>query len=158
MSPRSPTKREKQFISVQQEWSTAFKMSLEKAMTELTERLHQEYLSDRQRMEKEIQNEYRRREEETKSIVFKEMEGELDRRIKELQAQHVLDLNQTKRKQWCRVCGNLSSYPCCWNVSYCSKECQHRNWREHRPSCRRKKEEQENRVKQEGSPEEATAD
>ena len=40
-----------------------------------------------------------------------------------------------KRKQWCAHCGNEAFYPCCWNTSYCTLECQKTHWFTHKYQC-----------------------
>ena len=43
----------------------------------------------------------------------------------------------TKKKQWCANCGNEAFYPCCWNTSYCTLECQKAHWCTHKFHCMR---------------------
>ena len=44
---------------------------------------------------------------------------------------------ETKRKQWCCNCWQEAYYPCCWNTSYCSRQCQVIHWQQHRLHCNR---------------------
>lgn len=46
-------------------------------------------------------------------------------------------VRETKRKQWCCNCEQEASYPCCWNTSYCSRQCQVIHWQQHRLQCSR---------------------
>jgi len=41
---------------------------------------------------------------------------------------HRLEIEQIKRKQWCMNCLKEAVYYCCWNSSYCSRECQQIHW------------------------------
>lgn len=42
-----------------------------------------------------------------------------------------------KKKQWCANCHAEAFYPCCWNTSYCTLECQKAHWCSHRFHCLR---------------------
>lgn len=42
-----------------------------------------------------------------------------------------------KKKQWCANCHAEAFYPCCWNTSYCTLECQKAHWCTHRFHCLR---------------------
>ena len=42
-----------------------------------------------------------------------------------------------KKKQWCANCRAEAFYPCCWNTSYCTLECQKTHWCTHRFHCMR---------------------
>lgn len=46
-------------------------------------------------------------------------------------------VSSTKRKQWCSYCSNEAFYPCCWNTSYCTVDCQKADWCSHRFHCMR---------------------
>jgi len=39
----------------------------------------------------------------------------------------------------CWQCEARAIYYCCWNTAYCSVECQHAHWSQHKKYCRRKK-------------------
>ena len=43
----------------------------------------------------------------------------------------------SKKKQWCAHCRQEAFYPCCWNTSYCTPECQKAHWCTHRFHCMR---------------------
>lgn len=42
-----------------------------------------------------------------------------------------------KKKRWCANCRAEAFYPCCWNTSYCTLECQKAHWCTHRFHCMR---------------------
>ena len=46
-------------------------------------------------------------------------------------------VNLAKKKQWCAHCRAEAFYPCCWNTSYCTLECQKTHWCTHRFHCMR---------------------
>ncbi|XP_068755402.1 zinc finger MYND domain-containing protein 11-like [Montipora capricornis] len=46
-------------------------------------------------------------------------------------------VNLAKKKQWCASCRAEAFYPCCWNTSYCTLECQKTHWCTHRFHCMR---------------------
>lgn len=46
-------------------------------------------------------------------------------------------VNLSKKKQWCAHCKQEAFYPCCWNTSYCTPECQKAHWCTHRFHCMR---------------------
>lgn len=46
-------------------------------------------------------------------------------------------VNSSKKKQWCAHCKQEAFYPCCWNTSYCTPECQKAHWCTHRFHCMR---------------------
>ena len=46
-------------------------------------------------------------------------------------------VNLAKKKQWCANCRAEAFYPCCWNTSYCTLECQKTHWCTHRFHCMR---------------------
>ena len=42
---------------------------------------------------------------------------------------------QTKKKQWCAMCGKEAIFYCCWNTSYCDYPCQQAHWPQHMATC-----------------------
>ena len=42
---------------------------------------------------------------------------------------------QTKKKQWCAMCGKEAIFYCCWNTSYCDYPCQQAHWPAHMSTC-----------------------
>lgn len=64
----------------------------------------------------------------------------MQKNIDKMTKQHILQISETKRKQWCRYCEQSAIYHCCWNTAYCSTTCQQHHWQtEHKKFCRRKK-------------------
>lgn len=57
---------------------------------------------------------------------------------KEQEEKSVQDaVNVAKKKQWCSNCRAEAFYPCCWNTSYCTLDCQKTHWDTHRFHCMR---------------------
>ena len=46
-------------------------------------------------------------------------------------------VEKTKSQQWCRYCWKEAEFYCCWNTSYCSEDCQEKDWKKHFPSCKK---------------------
>ena len=71
----------------------------------------------------------------------KAMNRERESMITELKREHERVLRNSvrgaKRRQWCCNCEEEASYPCCWNTSYCSRQCQLMHWQQHRLHCSR---------------------
>ena len=69
------------------------------------------------------------------------IERDMESRMAEVKRQQkvalVESVRETKRKQWCCNCEQEASYPCCWNTSYCSRQCQVVHWQQHRHQCSR---------------------
>ncbi|XP_014218131.1 protein kinase C-binding protein 1 [Copidosoma floridanum] len=47
-------------------------------------------------------------------------------------------VEETKRKQWCVVCGREAMFFCCWNTAYCDYPCQQKHWSAHVNNCAQK--------------------
>lgn len=47
-------------------------------------------------------------------------------------------IEETKRKQWCVVCGREAMFYCCWNTAYCDYPCQQNHWNTHSHTCTQK--------------------
>ncbi|XP_063708276.1 zinc finger MYND domain-containing protein 11 [Culicoides brevitarsis] len=73
----------------------------------------------------------------SKEMMKKELES-YQKKISKLKEKHEEEIRETKNKQWCKTCFESANYFCCWNTSYCSKECQRRDWELHRRTCKRK--------------------
>lgn len=58
----------------------------------------------------------------------------------DLKEKYQRDIANAKRNEWCYVCSNKSKYYCCWNTTYCSKNCQVSDWyQRHMKYCERRK-------------------
>lgn len=99
--------------------------------------------SDEEKMHEEEEarmKESRRRHESDLQKIREASRLERDKMVSEMkQEQEVLIENicETKRKQWCCNCWQEAFYPCCWNTSYCSRQCQVIHWQQHRLQCSR---------------------
>ncbi|KAJ8669342.1 hypothetical protein QAD02_000601 [Eretmocerus hayati] len=55
-------------------------------------------------------------------------------------------IEETKRKQWCVVCGREAMFYCCWNTAYCNYPCQQKHWSAHADTCAQKNQQQHQTV------------
>ncbi|PSN52379.1 hypothetical protein C0J52_06722 [Blattella germanica] len=66
-------------------------------------------------------------------------ENELKRREAEVHAKRDIQeqriVGETKKKQWCTLCGKEALFYCCWNTSYCDYPCQQEHWPSHMGTC-----------------------
>lgn len=79
--------------------------------------------------------------EEVKAVAMEVIAKEIEawqQRIRDLNETHLTQLKQVKMQQWCINCQNEAYYYCCWNTSYCSKQCQMSHWiQDHKQNCKR---------------------
>lgn len=57
---------------------------------------------------------------------------------REAEADKLRSIEETKRKQWCVVCGREAMFYCCWNTAYCDYPCQQKHWASHISTCGQK--------------------
>ncbi|XP_016837561.1 protein kinase C-binding protein 1 isoform X2 [Nasonia vitripennis] len=57
---------------------------------------------------------------------------------REAEADKLHSIEETKRKQWCVVCGREAMFYCCWNTAYCDYPCQQKHWASHITTCGQK--------------------
>lgn len=53
-------------------------------------------------------------------------------KLRSLVKEYTSRLSEVKQKQWCKSCEHESILHCCWNTSYCSRECQEKDWPTHK--------------------------
>lgn len=53
-------------------------------------------------------------------------------KLRSLVKEYTARLSEVKQKQWCKSCEHESILHCCWNTSYCSRECQEKDWPTHK--------------------------
>uniref|UniRef100_A0A1I7UJW0 MYND-type domain-containing protein n=1 Tax=Caenorhabditis tropicalis TaxID=1561998 RepID=A0A1I7UJW0_9PELO len=124
---------------LQKHWINEYHNSREKALVELTERLHQEFLSDQQKIRTELLQQFKEELEQTRNDLDVKYRDQLKNENSKLTEKHRRELSDIKKKQWCCQCENEAIYHCCWNTAYCSVECQQNHWQLHRKTCRRRK-------------------
>ncbi|CAI2349060.1 unnamed protein product [Caenorhabditis sp. 36 PRJEB53466] len=126
-------------VDLQRIWLTEYHNSREKALVELTEKLHQEFLADQQKIRAELLGQFKDELEQTRTDLEMKYRENLKQESAKLVEKHKRELAASKKKQWCWSCENEAIYHCCWNTAYCSVECQQGHWQTHRKFCRRKK-------------------
>ncbi|CAI2349059.1 unnamed protein product [Caenorhabditis sp. 36 PRJEB53466] len=124
---------------LQKHWLTDYHNSREKSLVELTEKLHQEFLADQQKIRSELLQQFKEELEQTRSDLELKYREQLKLEGTKMTEKHRRELSDSKKKQWCCQCENEAIYHCCWNTAYCSVECQQNHWQNHRRTCRRKK-------------------
>uniref|UniRef100_A0AC35GMI2 MYND-type domain-containing protein n=1 Tax=Panagrolaimus sp. PS1159 TaxID=55785 RepID=A0AC35GMI2_9BILA len=127
------------FIDLQKHWLSELQCSREKILVEMTEKLHQEFLSDQQKIRTELLTEFKQELDDVRSSLEERYREMINADVAQMEATHRRELSGIKKKQWCWHCENEAVYFCCWNTSYCSQQCQHDHWRTHRKYCRRRK-------------------
>uniref|UniRef100_A0AC34QPF1 MYND-type domain-containing protein n=1 Tax=Panagrolaimus sp. JU765 TaxID=591449 RepID=A0AC34QPF1_9BILA len=126
-------------VELQKQWMTELQYSREKVLVEMTEKLHQEFLSDQQKIRTELLTEFKQELDEVRANLEEQYRDTCAAEIAQLEAIHRQNLSNVKKKQWCYNCEEEAVYFCCWNTSYCSQRCQHEHWRNHRKFCRRRR-------------------
>ncbi|PIC40850.1 hypothetical protein B9Z55_008458 [Caenorhabditis nigoni] len=125
--------------NLQKHWMTQYEENQEKVLVEITEKLHQEFLNDLQKIRSELLQEFKEELETMRTELDTKYREDLKIEGAKLLEKHRRDLSEAKKKQWCCECENEAIYHCCWNTAYCSVECQQGHWGTHRRTCRRRK-------------------
>ncbi|XP_067934459.1 MYND-type zinc finger-containing chromatin reader ZMYND8-like isoform X2 [Watersipora subatra] len=72
---------------------------------------------------------------EMRKSIELEKERALWRLRKQLEHKFKKIIEETKKKQWCAMCGKEAIFYCCWNTSYCDYPCQQKHWPNHLKTC-----------------------
>ncbi|CAD6195962.1 unnamed protein product [Caenorhabditis auriculariae] len=126
-------------VDLQRQWVTDYQHSREKVLVEVTEKLHQEFLADQQKIRTELLSQFKEELDQTRTELETKYRESLKMEMNKMAEKYKRDLAAAKKKQWCWQCENEAIYHCCWNTAYCSVECQQGHWQTHRKFCRRKK-------------------
>ncbi|VDN59544.1 unnamed protein product [Dracunculus medinensis] len=126
-------------MDLQRHWLTDYQQSREKLLVEMTERLHQEFLSDQQKIRTELLTQFKDELDATRTELEEKYRESLKNELAKAAEKHRKEISSCKKKQWCWQCEAEAIYHCCWNTAYCSVECQQNHWSTHRKYCRRKK-------------------
>ncbi|RCN47772.1 MYND finger [Ancylostoma caninum] len=135
-------------MDLQRHWLTDYQQSREKLLVEMTEKLHQEFLSDQQKIRTELLTQFKDELDTTRAELEDKYRESLKIEIAKLADKHKRELTAAKKKQWCWQCESEAIYHCCWNTAYCSVECQQGHWATHKKFCRRKKGQQQGQSSQ----------
>lgn len=101
--------------------------------------MHQEFLSDQQKIRTELLTEFKQELDDVRTSLEERYRERINEEMLQMEATHRREISAIKKKQWCWHCEEEAVYFCCWNTSYCSQKCQHDHWRTHRKYCRRRK-------------------
>ncbi|XP_058448588.1 zinc finger MYND domain-containing protein 11 [Malaya genurostris] len=73
--------------------------------------------------------------EKVKYLAVNALQEDINRwqqKIRILVSEYNSRIAEVKHKQWCNSCELESILHCCWNTSYCSRDCQERDWPDHK--------------------------
>ncbi|KAE9555797.1 hypothetical protein FO519_001011 [Halicephalobus sp. NKZ332] len=129
----------KPLIDLQRHWLTEYSKSREKLLCELTENLHNNYISDQNKIRAELLTQFKDELESTRKDLVKKFDEQMQQDLARLRERFKREISNAKKKQWCWQCESEAIYHCCWNTAYCSVECQQSHWASHRKFCRRNK-------------------
>ncbi|KAK0406769.1 hypothetical protein QR680_018792 [Steinernema hermaphroditum] len=107
--------------------------SLSAAASKLFEEFKQELIDDDKRLREELDIELK----EKRQMTINFYRAQVDDHLSKLQEKYDAVIADVKKYQWCCQCGKKARLNCCYNCSYCSTECQSKNWAIHRIYCRR---------------------
>ncbi|XP_055606702.1 zinc finger MYND domain-containing protein 11 [Uranotaenia lowii] len=75
--------------------------------------------------------------EKIKQLAVDALQEDINRwqqKIRTLIAEYNSRITEVKHKQWCKSCEHEAILHCCWNTSYCSRDCQEKDWPDHKRS------------------------
>lgn len=73
--------------------------------------------------------------ETVKRLAVNALQEDIDRWQKKIRSvinEYTLRIEAIKRKRWCNTCDLEAILHCCFNVSYCSRTCQEKDWQDHK--------------------------
>ncbi|XP_062556332.1 zinc finger MYND domain-containing protein 11 isoform X1 [Armigeres subalbatus] len=73
--------------------------------------------------------------EKIKQLAADALQEDINRwqqKLRSLVKEYTSRLSEVKQKQWCKSCEHESILHCCWNTSYCSRDCQEKDWPTHK--------------------------
>ncbi|EFO99457.1 hypothetical protein GCK72_025739 [Caenorhabditis remanei] len=132
-------KMRRMIVDLQRHWLTDYHQSREKALVDLTEKLHEEFRIDQEKCKQDLMDQFKVELAATKAELEQKHDESLQQEINRLIEKQGKELAAAKKKQWCWQCDKEAMYHCCWNTAYCSVPCQQGHWTQHRKFCRRKK-------------------
>ncbi|KAH7680083.1 MYND finger family protein [Aphelenchoides avenae] len=132
-------KMKKMLMDLQRHWLHDYQASREKMLVEITEKLHQEFLADQQKIRTDLLTQFKDELDQMRNEIEAKYNDTLREELAKVAERQRKEISTVKKKQWCWQCESEAIYHCCWNTSYCSVECQQAHWPTHRRFCRRKK-------------------
>uniref|UniRef100_A0A914YTE5 Uncharacterized protein n=1 Tax=Panagrolaimus superbus TaxID=310955 RepID=A0A914YTE5_9BILA len=72
----------------------------------MTEKLHQEFLSDQQKIRTELLTEFKQELDDVRTSLEERYREMINAEVGQMEATHRRDLSNIKKKQWCWHCEN----------------------------------------------------
>ncbi|KAK5986718.1 MYND-type domain-containing protein [Trichostrongylus colubriformis] len=91
-------------MDLQRHWLTDYQQSREKLLVEMTEKLHQEFLSDQQKIRTELLTQFKDELDTTRAELEDKYRESLKLEVAKLVEKHKRELTAAKKKQWCWQC------------------------------------------------------
>ncbi|PIO65967.1 hypothetical protein TELCIR_12334 [Teladorsagia circumcincta] len=96
-------------MDLQRHWLTDYQQSREKLLVEMTEKLHQEFLSDQQKIRTELLTQFKDELDTTRAELEDKYRESLKLEVAKLVEKHKRELTAAKKKQWCWQCESEAS-------------------------------------------------
>ncbi|EFP04461.1 hypothetical protein CRE_25696 [Caenorhabditis remanei] len=93
-------------IDLQRHWLNEYHTSREKCLVELTEKLHQEFMQDQQKIRADLLQQFKEELEQTRIDLDNKHRENLKMESAKLIEKHKRELLAAKKKQWCWSCEN----------------------------------------------------
>lgn len=93
-------------IDLQRHWLSEYHASREKCLVELTEKLHQEFMMDQQKIRSELLQQFKDELEQTRADLENKHRENLKMESAKLNEKHKRELVASRKKQWCWSCDN----------------------------------------------------
>uniref|UniRef100_A0AC35FJD0 MYND-type domain-containing protein n=1 Tax=Panagrolaimus sp. PS1159 TaxID=55785 RepID=A0AC35FJD0_9BILA len=122
--------------SLHQHWMTEYMSTRDRTLAAVAKKMHAEFLSDQKKIREEMRAHFNEELATTRKTLEEEYMKIYKNEIEECAERHRNEIAAAKKTQWCALCEKASMFLCCWNTSYCSKECQHHHWKSHKKHCR----------------------
>ncbi|KAI1713298.1 MYND finger family protein [Ditylenchus destructor] len=97
--------RTRRFLTeLQAHWLNEYRHNREKALVEMTEILHQEFVTDQERMKLTLQNQFKEELEANKRDLEQKYRASLKAEMDAVAERFRCEISLTKKKQWCWQC------------------------------------------------------
>ncbi|TKR95966.1 hypothetical protein L596_010054 [Steinernema carpocapsae] len=128
----------RQLLDLQHHWLLKYYETREELLTKAAEKLHEEFVEQLRSEDKRLRANCEYELEKKMDYHRAHYNQQIVEHMATVNNRNDAVITEAKRKQWCWQCGREAQLACCYNTSYCSRECQHEHWKVHRNFCRRK--------------------